>query len=81
MSPVSPLASSAYIAFFFPFSSALTAGASSDHLPPPSSTITRGRLLELKPSGLGVAGRDLRLPKAANPFLHGVLPASAVGNL
>ena len=33
--PVSPLASSAHIALFFPFSSALTAGASSDCLPPP----------------------------------------------
>ena len=55
MSPVSPLASSAYIALFFPFSSALTAGASSGCSLPPSS-ITRGRLLELEPSGVGVAG-------------------------
>jgi hypothetical protein len=73
------------VALFFPFSSVLTAGASSDGSPSPSSTITatRGRLLEPDPSGVGVAARDsdFRLPNAANPFPRGVPPDGAAGKL
>jgi len=67
MSPVSPLASSAYIAFFFPFSSALMAGTSSA-LP---FSIICGHLLELEPSGVGVAGRDFYYQIQWIPFHTG----------